>query len=309
MCPCAAVWTARLLQDADEKVRLAACSVIDGTDYEVVKHDVSRRALGALADRLSDRKVSRRGALAKCASESLTPLPRLSGASPSRGIPDTRPAVQLGVRRHVSISVHSRTPGPICRKLTFRCRPSLAAMEETRLRMTSSVGSRLAWSTCSRPATVKLARELTFSSCAAARLGRLTADASSSALQRTLVLQTLSDHILPLPDEKDVEDTVSWTDRFLLVESSLQTVQQRNALMSVTHLSDKLENGVWTNYLSACQKYNVSSQRGLVWSDESTAHFFALRQGGLVDDKDTGRVLKEYLKRSIDTMSSQLAPT
>lgn len=175
--------------------------------------------------------------------------------------------------------------------------------------MTNSAGFRLAWSTCSRLATVKVARELTFASYAAARLGRLTSISCSSALQRTLVLQTLSDHILPLPDEKDVEDTASWTDRFLLVESSLQTVQQRNALMSVTHLSDKLENGVWTNYLSASQKYNVSSQRGLVSSDGLTAHFFALRQGGLVDDKDTGRVLKEYLKRSIDTMSSQLAPT
>lgn len=51
------IWISCLLIDHDEKVRLAACAVIDGVEYEMAKHHVSKRALQALADRLTDKKV------------------------------------------------------------------------------------------------------------------------------------------------------------------------------------------------------------------------------------------------------------
>ncbi|KAG0663219.1 hypothetical protein C6P46_002808 [Rhodotorula mucilaginosa] len=50
------IWISCLLIDHDEKVRLAACGVIDGVEYEMAKHHVSKRALQALADRLTDKK-------------------------------------------------------------------------------------------------------------------------------------------------------------------------------------------------------------------------------------------------------------
>lgn len=47
----------KLLTDADEKVRYAACQVFEAIDYETASHHVSIKILQALGERTVDRKV------------------------------------------------------------------------------------------------------------------------------------------------------------------------------------------------------------------------------------------------------------
>lgn len=46
-----------LLVDTDDKVRLAACQIFDGLDYETASHHVGKTALLTLAERTRDKKV------------------------------------------------------------------------------------------------------------------------------------------------------------------------------------------------------------------------------------------------------------
>ncbi|GAA5984565.1 hypothetical protein JCM10908_003401 [Rhodotorula pacifica] len=202
-----AIWTSYLLVDHDEKVRIAACSVIDGVEYEMAKHHVSQRALQALADRLTDKKEK-------------------------------------------------------VRMVAFRVLGQLYDSAFTDIESGDELAyNHFGWIPASILGTASFTEP----------------GQSSAALQRNLILATLAEYIIPLPDEKDVEDTASWTDRFLLVESSLATEQQRAALLHLTHLAEKAEGGVWAAYLETCQKYN----------------------GGLVDDKETKEALKGFLKKVI----------
>lgn len=124
-------------------------------------------------------------------------------------------------------------------------------------------------------------------------------------MQRNLILSTLSDYIIPLPDEKDVEDTASWTDRFLLVDSSLTTETQRAALLHATHLADKVDGSVWSAYLEACQKYNARRRHlpPLPRPGRAADCISRLVQGGLVDEKETKDALRNFLKKVVGAIA------
>lgn len=138
-----------------------------------------------------------------------------------------------------------------------------------------------------------------------------------SSVQLNHVLATLADYIVPLPDEKDVDDTAAWTDRFLLVESSLATVPQRQGLMNATRLTERLNGGVWTAYIDACMNYNVSPDLPPSLARGGARSYRGLRplltriprwsQGGLVDDKEMEKVIKEFLRKAIAQMSGALS--
>ncbi|GAA5863133.1 hypothetical protein JCM3774_001432 [Rhodotorula dairenensis] len=212
-------WTSYLLIDHDEKVRVAACSVIDGVEYEMAKIHVSRRALQALADRLTDKKEKVR-----------TIAFRVLGQLYDSAFTDIESGDESAYNHFGWI------PGSVLDVVSF-----------TEPGQNNSLENSLA----------------------------------HSALQRNLVLLTLADYLIPLPEEKNVEDTASWTDRFLIVESSLSTETQRAALLHLTHLADKVDGSVWNAYLETCQKYN----------------------GGLVDDKETKDVLKGFLKKVVGAIA------
>jgi sister-chromatid-cohesion protein PDS5 len=84
-----------------------------------------------------------------------------------------------------------------------------------------------------------------------------------SASQVHLVDGTFLEYILPLPTSEATlaEDVPSWVDRFLQVESLLESSSpsQRQALFSLTRLIEGRGGSVWEAYLQACDKNNVSA--------------------------------------------------
>ncbi|GAA6049962.1 hypothetical protein JCM3770_007070 [Rhodotorula araucariae] len=122
-------------------------------------------------------------------------------------------------------------------------------------------------------------------------LDSLTATDSTgagSAAHRHLVNATLLASILPQPkSDKDAGEPdvlAAWVDRFLLVERALATDEQRRALMVLTRLADKRGASVWEGYIGACESYN----------------------SGIVDDKKQGEAIKDFLKRAIRTIASNM---
>lgn len=85
-----------------------------------------------------------------------------------------------------------------------------------------------------------------------------------SPSQIHLINGTLLTYLVPLPksdkEASEPDAAATWTDRFLLVEQGLSSENQRQALMTLTRLSNKTGSGsMWEGYFGACEKYNVRS--------------------------------------------------
>ncbi|BGP42871.1 Sister chromatid cohesion protein pds5 [Rhodotorula kratochvilovae] len=111
---------------------------------------------------------------------------------------------------------------------------------------------------------------------------------AASAAHQHLINSTLLSSILPQPkSDKDAGEPdvlAAWVDRFLLVERALATDEQRRALLALTRLADKRGGSVWEGYIGACESYN----------------------SGIVDDKKQAEAIKDFLKRAIRTIASNM---
>ncbi|GAA5863155.1 hypothetical protein JCM8547_002814 [Rhodosporidiobolus lusitaniae] len=117
-------------------------------------------------------------------------------------------------------------------------------------------------------------------------LGSLTLG-GDYATQRHLVDLTFSLHLLPRPrTEKDASDpdvVASWVDRFLTVERGVKDERQKEALMSLTKLAERVGEGSggggnpFEGFVQAAEKYNA----------------------GIGHDSDTKEVILQFLKRCI----------
>ncbi|GAA5964059.1 hypothetical protein JCM3765_000885 [Sporobolomyces pararoseus] len=110
----------------------------------------------------------------------------------------------------------------------------------------------------------------------------------ASPSQLHLVAETFSEYILPMPSSEATltEDIPSSVDRFLHVEGLLDNAEtsQRQALLSLTRLSEGRGGSVWEAYLQACEAHN----------------------GGIIDDKDKEDGIKDFLNKTIKAIASRM---